>query len=362
VSSWIDRGRYEEAEAVLREQLRRFPHDYEARWLLARSLGARDQLVACADQLRRMPPWAPNIRQCLYLEGCCYLQLHRARDAEAAWRACIAPDALRPRFDAYFKMAVEQLVELGMLKERPDDARDAVWMMYDAASPADRPDILILLLRTWIDRIDSRVAADRLRRIVAADPADLAARRALAHALDLQGDPRGAAEMVESNLEAWPDDPWTWRDQLWMLNLRDDLPGLTTALAKLPPSTDREGEILAYRGLVCEKRRDWPCAADAYRRADELRPFNAELTYRLGMSEVRAGRREAGLRHLKQSRELKQALERLADAVLDYRDALVASPDPGDPGRVKAARALAAICRTLGMDRVAAALESVAPP
>ncbi len=361
VAVWIDQQRYNEAEAALREHLRRFPHDHEARTLLARSLGARNQLLACAAQLHRVPEWSPNKRQCLYLEGVCYRQSNRARDAEATWRACIASDALRPRFDAYFKMAVEQIVDLDALEERWDDARNVIWMMYDAASPADRPDILILMLRTWIDRIDPNIAVERLRRIVAADPTDLPARRALAHAYELRGDSNEAAELVQSDLKSWPDDPGVWRDRLWMLNLHDDLQSLTAALAEIPPSIGRDGEIHAYRGLACEKKRDWPCAAEAYRRANELKPFNSELMYRMGMCEMRDGRREAALRHLKQSRELKRAQEKLSDTVLDYRDSLLSTADPADPTRVKASRALAAICRTLGMDRLVVALDSLTP-
>jgi Flp pilus assembly protein TadD len=361
VAARINEQRYAEAETALREHLRRFPHDSEGRMLLARSLGARNQLLACAAQLHRVPEWSPNKRHSLYLEGICYKQLDRARDAETAWRACIAPDVLRPRFDPYLKMAVEQIVDLAVLEERRDDARNAIWLMYDVASPADRPDILILMLRTWIDRIDPSIAVGQLRKIVAADPADLPARRALAHAYELLGDSNEATELVQSNLKTWPDDPGVWSDRLGLLKLRDDLQGLTAALAELPPSIDHTSSIHTSRGLVCERKRDWPCAVDAYRRACESMPYNSEFLFRMGMCEMRDGRGEIALLHLKQSRDLQKAQESLPDAILDYRDAIVSSADPGHPTRVKASRKLAAICRTLGMDRLSVALYGESP-
>src|SRR4051812_2403199 len=51
--------RFPEAEAGLRERLRRSRHDDDARMLLARALAGQERMLDCARELHRVPSWSP---------------------------------------------------------------------------------------------------------------------------------------------------------------------------------------------------------------------------------------------------------------------------------------------------------------
>ena len=72
-------------EPILREHLRRSPHDGEARMMLARALAGRGDLLGCARQLHEVPFWSPRKAEALFREGQSYLKIDRAKDAEDAW-------------------------------------------------------------------------------------------------------------------------------------------------------------------------------------------------------------------------------------------------------------------------------------
>ena len=85
VSDWMRHEQYVQAESVLREHLRRSPHDGEARMMLARALAGRGDLLGCARQLHEIPFWWPQKAEALLREGQSYFKIDRAKDAEAAW-------------------------------------------------------------------------------------------------------------------------------------------------------------------------------------------------------------------------------------------------------------------------------------
>ena len=97
ISGWIGKGQDDQAEPALREHLRRAPNDGEARMMMARLLGARNDLLGCARQLHEVPFWWPTKADALYREGQAYFMIDRAKDAEAAWLAVTNHDPLHPR-------------------------------------------------------------------------------------------------------------------------------------------------------------------------------------------------------------------------------------------------------------------------
>jgi hypothetical protein len=120
----VAQSRFGESDRALREQLRRSPRHGDARMLLARSLAARGDMFGCALQLHRVPDWWPSKRQALYLEGESYLKVNRARDAEAAWRACVQDDPLHPVPPKHHWAAAEGLIKLYAAQERWEEAND----------------------------------------------------------------------------------------------------------------------------------------------------------------------------------------------------------------------------------------------
>ena len=144
VGPLIAGGKREEADAALRAHLRRSPRDGQARMLLARSLAARGDLLGCASELHRVPSWWPSKREVLYLEGESFLSAFRARDAEAAWRACIEDDPLHPVQPAHRRAAVENLIKLFAAQERWEEANEIAWSLYESAGPSEKPAALVL--------------------------------------------------------------------------------------------------------------------------------------------------------------------------------------------------------------------------
>ena len=58
-----------------------------------------------------------------------------------------------------------------------DEANDIAWGLYAAVGPAERPGVMVLRLRTEVERIAPETRARRLRRYVEADPEDWSSRR-----------------------------------------------------------------------------------------------------------------------------------------------------------------------------------------
>ncbi|WP_197447204.1 tetratricopeptide repeat protein [Tautonia plasticadhaerens] len=359
IGRMMARGDHRRAEGTLLAHLRRSPRDGRARMLLARSMAARGDLPGAAGQLHRVPDWWPTKREALFLEGESYLRVDRARDAEAAWRACIAADPLHPTPMAYHRAAAERLVELYATQGRWDEANAVLWGLYEAVGPADRPNVLIMRLRVEVERISAETRVARLRRFVAADPDDWESRLGLARA-DWELGRRGEATRgTLACIEARPDDLRPRCDLLEIHRDRGDRAGLVAALAELPGGAVGDGRIWSHRGLALLASGEVGAAADAFRRAVALRPSDEQLLYRLALAERRAGRREEADLLMARRRAVLDARDGFHDALQAYSRVVppgsgVPQDDAGETER------LASLCDALGLGREARALRSFA--
>ena len=188
ISRWIDQKRLQEAEQELRRCLRQSPHHGEARTLLARVLTVRGDFLSSARQLHQVPRWWPTKGEMLLLEGQAFLAADRARDAEAAWKDCLADDPLHLVPAATLAAAARELIGLYRLEGRDDEALAVLWTLYDRAEPANHPSLLARLLRLRVDHEAPADAAATFRRFIETTPDDWEARRALACAEQARGD------------------------------------------------------------------------------------------------------------------------------------------------------------------------------
>jgi tetratricopeptide (TPR) repeat protein len=360
IGRMIARGRYDESDRALGELLRRSPRHGEARMSLARSLAARGDLRGCARELHRVPRWWPSKREALFLEGESYLSVNRAREAEAAWRACAADDPLHPAAPGHRRAAAENLIKLYAAQERWDEANEVAWWLYDPAGPGERPGILILRLRTEVQRIAPETRAQRLRRYAEADPEDWPSRRGLARTEHALGHDDEAIRQLRACLVARGDDVRAWCDWLEILERRGDMAGLADALGHLPAAADADGRIWAYRGLARQADGDVAGAVAAYRRAADLRPHDEQVLYRPALAERQAGRPGAGEALLARSQALRAARDQLLDALQAFTRATTPGRAAG-PEMAAATQRLAALCETLGLARQAAALRDLVP-
>jgi len=358
ISGWIDRKHLNEAERELCRCLRQSPYHGEARTLLARVLTARGDFLGSAKQLHQVPRWWPTKGEALVLEGQAFLMADRARNAEAAWKACLADDPLHLVPAATLAAAARELIGLYRLEGRDDEARAVLWGLYDRAEPAAHPSLLARLFRLHLEHEAPADAAATLRRFIETTPDDWEARRALARAEQARGQSAEASRHILACLNAQPTSLRVWRDRLAILLARGDLGGLTAAVAQLPPDADHDGELWKYRGLARVSREDWTGAADAFAEALKHQPGDAESHDHLARVAERLGDPNQADWHRRQSHALQAARTELAQAL---RDALQAIRNPR-PGPTAAVTRLISLCKTLGLSREAEAWSRFLPP
>jgi tetratricopeptide (TPR) repeat protein len=361
IEGWIRMNRDDEAERALRTILRRSPSHGEARMALARLLGKREDYLGCARELHEVPDWWPTKPDALFLEGQAYKLAHRARNAEAAWAACLDDDPLHPKPLRLIYSASREVVGIYILQMRLDEARAALMATHDLADPADRPGILVLRMEAELNRIHPDEAVKSLRQHIRADPDDWQSRRALAQELQLTGDDDGADRHILACLDARPDDPDAWRTLLEILHQRGDRDRFQQSVARLPDSLDADPELWKYRGLARAWDDDLEGASDAFAEAVRLAPFEPEYHYRLAINEGRLGNRERAELHRGRHEELKEAQGLLREALDTYLDA-ADELTPDDPEFRAAVERLAVLCEELGWRREAEAWRAILPP
>jgi hypothetical protein len=357
----ISQRRDADAEEAIRRRLAYSPHDGDAHALLAKIFGQRGDMLACARELGEIPFWWPSKGKYLLMEATAFKQVDRMRDAESAWQAVVKNGPMHPIDRTYVTAAVMDLLELFAIESRWSDAAKLIWSEYDRIDdPHDREALLVMRMRTELERITPMVAAAKLRKFLVADPEDWAARRALAKIEATLNNGDEARRLLESCLEHQPQDPRGWADELSVLSDLGDLEALRQTMASVPPAIASDPSLLRFRALLAERDRNWDEAARLYERLIQLRPWERENLYRLALIETRLGRSALAQEHRQRSEAMQAARVELNDAfqkVLDIRRLDAPSTE------VKAAiERLARVCRVLHWTRDADAWERLSPP
>jgi tetratricopeptide (TPR) repeat protein len=320
IARWIDDGRTSDAERALSAFLRQTPHHGDARTILARVLAIQGKLADCASQLQQVPFWWPTKSEALFREGQAWMQVDRAQDAEAAWRQYISEDPNHPEVKQFQRRVEVDVINLMALEDRWDEAREVIWKAFERAEPSAREDLLVMSLRSYLERSSPAASAPVLRKYMAADPTDGNARRALARQAQALGLTDEADENIKHFLKNNPKDPLVWRDWLGILQSRGDSLAIEKALAEAPPEADSNAEILAEKALVYTRSGDLEKASQTYRQAIARRGFEPNYYYRLALLEQQSGHPEDAKSHLARFQELQAARDRLAaelDALFD---------------------------------------------
>ena len=361
IEIWIRNQQYASAREELLKHLRRAPHHGAARIMLARVLAATGDLAGCTRELHQVPSRSPQKAEALYREGQAHLQINRARNAEAAWLAVIDADPLHQVDPAVFHDASQELLSLYATEDRWDDAHVILWKVYDRATPAYRPTVLAMRIKSELERIAPTESVKVLRRYVAADPEDWEARRSLAKVEAALGQHFEAVRDMRDCLNARPEDPRVWRDYVSMLQSLGELDAFNAILTRAPALAETEPDIWIFRGEAGERAGDWASAAAHYRQALALNPDLHNAHYRLANLEARLGHSVEAAVHRKRWRELSEARGELRQAFDVYVDAQHRLPNDS-PELLESLRRLASICQTLGWSRDAEAWSQLARP
>jgi hypothetical protein len=361
IERWIDQHRYGEAEQALSRRLVYSSHDGDSHALMAKILGQRGDMLACARQLQHIPTWWPTKGKYLLMEATAFKQVDRMRDAEAAWQALVKDDPLHPVDKKFITAAVMDLLELFAVENRWSDAAKLIWSEYDRIDDAhDREALLVMRMRTKVERIMPSVASAKLKKFLAADPADWEARRALAKVEAALNNPDEAKRLLDTCLHERPEDARGWADYLAILNDLGDLDALRQTTARIPAVIAEEPSYLKYRAQLLERDGKWAEAAHLYRRLIQARPWEREALYRLALVEGRLGRSRPARECRERSEAMRIARVELNDAfqkVLDLRRLKTEGPELD-----AAIRRLARVCGTLGWTRDAEGWARLAPP
>lgn len=356
-------GKNAEAETILQDLVRRSPHDGDAREAFGRVLARRGDLVACAEQLSKVPFWWPTKSDALLREGQTWREAGFAARAERAWIAYLRDDPNHPITRTAQAYVETDLINLWSLEDRWSEVRDLVWAIHDRAEPSAKAEFRVMALRTRLERSNPSVSARELRPYVTADPTDWRARQALARAVQTAGDSAEADRLIRACLLALPNDVTVWRDWFTVLSIRNDLDVWSSADAVAPAATNSDPAVWRLRGLVRERTGRLEFAAEAYRKSLELDPFDAETHHRLDLIDQQLGLAAQASEHRRRFQQLQAANSALSAAFDDYIAAFEESPV--DVNRARAAsKGIADNAATLGWRKDAEAWSAVAigPP
>lgn len=362
INTWITQEQFSRAEPVLREFIRRSPHNGEAQTMLAKVLGARGDFLGCARQLHEVPFWWPTKADALFHEGQAFLMANRAKDAAVCWQKLVQDDPLHPTPSETLREVTLQLLNLYATENRWEDAALVIWNAYENTNSVDHLSLLSMRTRSELERLSPEATIGTLELYVSADPSDWEALRALARAELALNRKEDADRDFQACLKGDPDNPRVWRDYLRMLHDTGNQEALAALLAKVPPVAESEPDIWRFRGLLKEKVGDWSGAAHDYRAALERNPFVMASHYRLAMVEERLGQRESAAQHRKKADALRDAQAELRTAFNNMVAAEEARQQErsSDPDFPTALQRLGSICETLGWARLAQAWTKLA--
>ncbi len=311
------RSAVSDAQVLLRET----PNDPRVLYDLARAhagLGDSDRAVEALDKI---PAWSLRKPEALFYEGKIRLAQKRSRDAERAFRACVATGA--PSAD---NARLELLAILAM-EERFDAFKQAFWEVYPRLGEGDRLPVLTMRMRMEFEQVKPELNAESLRGYLDADPGDTDARAGLAAALDHSGDQPAALALYAQAVAERPDDVPLRERYLDLLNRAGESQTLRTVLASRPAGSDDRATIQRYLGIIAQTDNQLAEAEAAYRRSIAADPSVSETHHRLSQVLQRLGRRDEAAQEAAERDRINQARDTLRKAWNDLADTFENRPD-----------------------------------
>lgn len=301
--------------------LRATPNDPRLLYNLARGYMGAGDAERAVEALQKIPPWSLRKPEALFYEGKIRLAQKRGRDAEQAFRACVATGA--PVAD---NARLELLAILAM-EERFDAFKQVFWEVYPRLGASDRLPVLTMRMRLEFEQVKPELNAESLREFLAADPGDTQARAGLAAALDHAGDPIQALTLYAQALQEAPEDLSLRERYLDLLNRTGESASLRTVLAQRPAGSDDRAAIQRFLGLVAQTDGKLPEAEAAYHRSIAADPGVSETHHRLSQVLQRLGQREAAAAAAAERDRINRVRDALHKAWNDFADTFENRPE-----------------------------------
>lgn len=341
---------YGGATAMAQRLLQGQPGESRVLFLLARARAGAGDYEGMIDAARRIPDWSIRKPAAMLFAGQALRKLNRGREAERVFRQVIARD---PQGQAALQARLE-LLALYAMEERRDAFFDLVWQTMEQLPEEERLLVLTMRLRIEFEQVKPETNAAILEGMVAADPEDADAIAGLAAARMNAGDVAEARQLYERALKLRPDDPELVERYCGVLNQEGDTSALAQALEEPGVRDAARPGLWRYRGIVAQARGDRERAVEAFTKAVELDPLDAESHHRLGQVLNQLGQREAASQHTAARTRLRSGRDQMRSAWDAFADSF-----DRDPGSVTAEQldALAQGCRAAGLEREGMLLE-----
>jgi len=279
-------GRFDRAQDLVARYLHAIPGDDRAHLLMAQLAMDRPdaQPQFALDQLQRIRTSTPREAAVVrFSVGKAHYQQKRYDLAETCWNEALALDPTVPE-------AGWALIDLLDFEARGEEAHRLGMQLFEVEpDPRDRVRLLLEMTRLDIDRVAPGSVVQVFEPVWRQHPAylPLALAVGLAHVHNSRS--AQGIEALRDALERHPDSADAWDGWLTGLDEGQQPELLSREFARLPQGLAADPRFAKHEGNVALGARDWPRAAQAYRRAYAFEPFNGVVLYRLRLAMRAAG-------------------------------------------------------------------------
>jgi tetratricopeptide (TPR) repeat protein len=291
-------GRFDEAESLARDYLRRDPDSPRAHMLAAQFAIQRPTAPPADGEL--LDP-EPALRALEHLDriqtvdrelsalvalyrGKAQYRLGRLVEAESSWEEAI-------RLNLKIPEAGWHLLELYYLQGRSPASRRLALRMHEVEpDPRDQVQYLLELLRQEAQPPAPESLIRVFEPIVRQNPDDFRANIALGLALERSGRVEPGLEALRDAVRTRPDQPDAWEAWLTGLEEAGQVDALSLAWDRLPVELSGSPRFARFAARIAQERGDAEAAIDLYRRALGADPRDRTLAFRLARALRNAGR------------------------------------------------------------------------
>jgi tetratricopeptide (TPR) repeat protein len=286
--------------------------DRAARQLVAKTLRALEteayvDVIRLGRQVSDELPEAAEVR---VWEGAALWHLDRWQAAEDAWTRAL-------RLNPEVPEAGWRLLHIFYYEHRFAEAEALALKLYPIEpDAADRTQLLVELIRQDNERVGPEATAMTLEPVLASEPENFHASRALGLSYVQLGRHGDGSELLQQARRLRPNDLEGWFAWIWYLFETGQVAKLGEAWEQLPATALEHARFLRYRGMWAEAIDDAEEAERAYRATIERDPGDRKAHYQLARLLRGRGDDEAAVRHETEARELDTAREALAAAYI----------------------------------------------